>query len=117
MNFYNKGEIIMKKLTFKLITDAVMSILWISLMVYDFTGSLWHEILGLSLGVLMLLHICLNLNFIKTVGATLLTGKMNLNKVRLLLDVLLFGAGFLMMLTGILISKELFSFNTQNYNF
>ena len=51
----------MRKFTAKIIFDLVMTIIWIILMVYALTGSYWHEVLGLLIIGLFLVHIGYNI--------------------------------------------------------
>ncbi|MEA4832327.1 hypothetical protein SDC9_135013 [bioreactor metagenome] len=101
----------MKKRTYeKLILDAVMTVLYIILM-FDFgTGALFHEVAGISIGILFALHIALNYQRIKSMLLSALKGKKAGLKQTVLLwsDIILTTGMLTTIFTGILIAKELF---------
>ena len=63
----------MKKIHYKLILDAMMTVLFIILMDTMTTGLLWHEILGLAAGGMFLAHNLLNVLWIKAIGKCFFT--------------------------------------------
>lgn len=102
---------------FKIIIDILLLIDTFVLVNMDITGHLIHEILGITLAILLLIHIVTNWNWIKSVTKNL--KKVNkktkvMYVVNLLTMVVYFGA----ILFGIIISHELFKFKTSsNYKF
>lgn len=98
----------MKKTAVKLSIDIFMTALWLALMTYDLTGSVWHEILGIGMLIPLFFHLFLNRKWIVGVTGKLFKTKINVNTVRWLCDVLMLVGYVLTAVTGILISKELF---------
>lgn len=99
----------MKKNVFKIILDAVMLVLL--LLMYDVRAisSAFHEIGGMALFGLFILHNALNLKWIAYSGRRLLSKTLP-GRVRLkfIIDVLLFVSISLITVSGILISKVVF---------
>lgn len=102
---------------FKIIIDILLLIDTFVLVNMDITGHLIHEILGITMAILLLIHIVTNWNWIKSVTKNL--KKVNkktkvMYVVNLLTMIVYFGA----ILFGIIISHELFKFETSsNYKF
>lgn len=95
------------KQIFKISVDVLMTVLFLAQMAYHITGNSLHEWLGTILFALFVLHHILNLNWYKT----LFKGKYS--AVRILMttiNVLLFAAMVGMMISGIMLSREVFSF-------
>jgi hypothetical protein len=94
----------------RFILDLIIFILMFMVMLYDTTGGLWHEIIGIILFVLFIIHNTYNLSWIKNV-----TNKFNSMsssiKIKYILDVILWLSFILCMISGILISGYLFKFN------
>lgn len=99
----------------KIILDIVMTGLFVSLMFVYQTGLAFHEIMGLSIAVLFVLHLVLNGKWIATSTKKLcsgdLSGKPLLNY---LIDAGLFIGILALTVTGLLISVVLFP--TEAYN-
>jgi hypothetical protein len=93
---------------YKIILDIIMTMVLIVLMKITFTGMLWHEILGLGVFSLFIIHKFMNIKI-----AAHLTAKFKklsaYSKSMLLLDILLFIDFLIVVGTGILISQELFA--------
>lgn len=102
---------------FKIFIDVLLLIDTFVLVNMDITGHLIHEILGISMAILLLIHIVTNWNWIKNVTKKL--KKVNKKTqimyiVNILTMIIYFGA----ILFGIIISHELFKFETSsNYKF
>ena len=97
----------------KLIIDLIMFVLMIILMFYNLTGGLYHEILGIILFIVYIIHIALNYKVIKKMGVNIMKGESLPFKITLgfILDILLFICLLILMITGIIISKYIFNIN------
>ena len=92
--------------TFKLIFDVII-LVFLSLMYRKNAVSMrFHELGGLVLGGLFILHKLLNLKWIRNVTAGIFHGKVKLNSLWIV-DVLLLPAMAAVLLTGLFISKTL----------
>lgn len=98
----------MKKTAVKLSIDIFMTALWLALMTYDLTGSMWHEILGIGMLVPLFFHLFLNRKWISGVTGKLFKSKFSVNTVRWICDVFMLIGYVLTAVSGIAISKELF---------
>ena len=102
---------------FKIIIDILLFVVTFVLVNMDIIGHLPHEILGITMAILLLIHIVTNWNWIKSVTKNF--KKVNkktklMYVVNLLTMFVYFGA----ILFGIIISHELFKFETSsNYKF
>lgn len=102
---------------FKIIIDILLFVVTFLLVNIEITGNLIHEILGITMAILLLIHIVTNWNWIKSVTKNF----KRVNKktkvmyvVNLLTMIVYFGA----ILFGVIISHELFKFETSsNYKF
>lgn len=95
------------KQIFKITVDIIMTVLFIILMAYHITGNRLHEWLGVSLFILFILHHILNLKWY----AGLFKGRYT--PVRILtvsVNFLLFAAMVGMILSGFMISHDVFGF-------
>ena len=103
--------IIMK--VFKIIIDVLLLIDTIILTNMDITGHLIHEILGITMGILLLIHIVTNWNWIKNVTKNF--KKVNKKtKIMYLVNILTMIVYFGAMIFGVIISHELFKFETSS---
>lgn len=94
----------------KIALDLLMSIVFVMLFNKMAVAGLgFHEIAGLSLGLAFVIHILLNLRWVKQVTLKIFSSKMNF-KTRLgyIIDVLLLIIMGIIIITGVLISKVLF---------
>ena len=101
----------MKKI--KMIVDILLLIDTCILLDIDRSGRLLHEILGITMAVLLFIHIVLNWNWVKNVTKNL--KKVNrktkfMYLVNLLTAIIYFGA----IVFGIMISNEVFKFQTAS---
>ena len=95
----------MKK--FRTILDIVMTLLFIILMGYYVTDNTVHEVLGTITFVLFILHNILNIKWYKSI----FKGKHNFQRTfHIIINILLFIAMLGMMISGIMISSDVFSF-------
>ncbi|NOU77495.1 DUF4405 domain-containing protein [Paenibacillus sp. LMG 31459] len=91
----------------RLSIDTIMTVLFLFMMAYQWTGNLAHEILGTSLLILFILHNVLNLNWYKTITK----GRYPLIRViRTVINLLLLLCMLGMMISALVISKTIFSF-------
>ena len=93
----------MKKV--KIIVDVLMLIVFITLMCNQLTGIFTHEILGVSVIVLFIIHQILNINFYKN----LFKGKYNKLRVGLtIINILLIIMMIIMIVSTLMVSEYLF---------
>ena len=93
----------------KLVLDVIMICITATLYSKNIISLAYHEIVGLILCLLLLLHLAFNRKWISAVSKNL----RNLNtktKINAVTDILLFVSWAVVMVTGILISKKLFNF-------
>ena len=102
---------------FKILIDILLLIDTFVLVNMDITGHLIHEILGISMAILLLIHIVTNWNWIKNVTKNF--KKVNKKtKIMYIVNILTMIIYFGAILFGIIISHELFKFETSsNYKF
>lgn len=95
----------MKKI--RIILDIVMTCLFIVLMVYYATENSVHEILGVITFTLFIIHNILNIKWYKSI----FKGKHNFQRtLHIIINLLLFLAMLGMMVSGIMISADVFAF-------
>lgn len=96
-----------KKRIVRMIVDISMVALLPLLMAYILVGQKMHEILGIIMLIIMILHHLLNLRWYKS----LLKGKYTVGRVvNTVLDMLLLVTMFATMMSGIAMSKHVFAF-------
>lgn len=101
-----------RKSLIKLLLDVSMTVIYLMLMFSRSVGGFFHETAGIGIGILFALHILLNLSMTKGLFRGVISGKAKPEKVvQLVLDVLLMIFMPVVIVTGILISKELFVIN------
>lgn len=103
----------MKKI--RLFLSLLLFITTILLISTNITGHLLHEILGITICVLVILHLILNRKWIANVTKNITKTKNNI-KILYIVDILTFISYLGAILFGILISNQIFDFNT-NGNF
>lgn len=95
----------MKKI--KIIVDIMMYIIFIILMGHHITDNLIHEILGISIFILFIIHGILNYRYYKTI----FKGKYNKKRTIILItNILLLISMICMIISAINISSDVFSF-------
>lgn len=95
----------MKK--FRIILDIIMTCLFIVLMGYYVTDNTVHEILGTIMFLLFIIHNILNIKWYKNI----FKGKHNFQRTfHIIINLLLFIAMLGMMISGIMISSDVFDF-------
>ena len=95
----------MKKI--KIVIDILMYFIFVILMGHHITENLIHEILGTILFILFIVHHILNYRYYKTI----FKGKYNFKRVFLLIiDLLLLISMIGMMISGVIISSDVFTF-------
>lgn len=101
----------MKK--FKLIIDILLFIVTVLLVNIELTGNLNHEILGITLGILIIIHIVLNFKWIKQVTKNF--KKVNAKtKIMYIIDIFTMLIYFGAIVCGILISDKIFNFKMSS---
>lgn len=94
----------MKKI--KIVLDIIMFISMILLMKTNITGLQLHEILGICLFIIFIIHKIINFKWVKSVGKNILNKNMkSKSKIMFFLDLILFVFITLNVITGILVSK------------
>ena len=102
---------------FKIFIDILLLIDTFMLVNMDITGHLIHEILGISMAILLLIHIVTNWNWIKNVTKNFKKVDKKA-KIMYIINILTMIVYFGAILFGIIISHELFKFETSsNYIF
>lgn len=100
----------MKKI--KILIDVLLLIVTILLASIDKTGRLAHEILGISMAILLTIHIFLNWNWVKQI--TINFKKVNKKtKIMYIVNIFTMIIYFGSIIFGIIISNELFRFKTS----
>lgn len=94
----------MKKI--KIVLDIIMFISIILLMKINITGLQLHEIIGICLFVIFIIHKIINFKWVKSVGKNILNKNMkSKSKIMFFLDLILFIFVTLNVITGIVVSK------------
>lgn len=98
---------------FKIIIDVLLFIITVLLINIELTGNLNHEILGVTLGILIIIHIVLNFKWIKQVTKNF--KKVNFKtKIMYLIDIFTMLIYFGAITCGILISNKIFHFKMSS---
>lgn len=101
----------MKKV--KIFVDVLLLVVTILLTNIDISGRLTHEILGISIAILLIIHIFLNWNWIKQVTKNF--KKVNKKtKMMYIVNIVTMLIYFGAIIFGIIISNELFKFKTSS---
>lgn len=101
----------MKK--FKILIDILLFIITILLFNIGLIGNLNHEILGMTIGILIIIHIILNFKWIKQVTKNF--KKVNRKtKVMYVIDILIMLIYLGSIICGILISDQIFNFQMSS---
>ncbi len=101
----------MKKL--KIIIDILLFIITIALFNIGLIGNLMHEILGIALAILIIIHILLNFKWIKQVTKNF--KKTNTKtKIMYIIDILIMIIYLRAIICGILIANEVFNFHMSS---
>lgn len=106
------------KMIGKLFLDTVMTVLMIVLMGYHVTGNKMHEILGITLFVLFIIHCILNRKWFQNLKN--ITKNYKKNKVLLfwaLTNILLIVDMILLLVSSVMISREVFSIMSIEYSY
>ncbi len=104
-------------MTKKLIIDLLLFISTILLMNYAFTGNLLHELLGIVMFAFATYHKYKNSKWLKSVFNQIKSKKFNFKLIlNYIIDYILWILLLLITVTGILMSKSLFTFITVNIN-
>lgn len=96
---------------FKILLDVVMTVLFLYLMFGFGTSIIFHEIAGIGIGILFVIHVYLNYQPLKRLYNMVKKRKSTLKNAILFWSDLAFGLGMIVvMVTGIMISRVIFSF-------
>jgi hypothetical protein len=96
-----------RKMLFRLVNDLVMTFLMLIAMAYYITGNMIHEVVGVVVLVLFIVHNFLNRRWYKSI----FKGKYNVRRIlQLGLNLLFLLTMVLMMISAVLISSDLFPF-------
>ncbi len=96
----------MKKLTAKIYFDIIMALLWLFMLFFD--EDFWHELLGLFIALLALIHLAYNLRKMKTEIPAMFMKKSPSLLGRYLTNGLLFISAACTIVIGLFISKDVF---------
>lgn len=100
-----------RNMLIKLLVDFVMTVLMIVEMAYRFTGNKLHELFGVSLFVLFIIHNILNRRWYQTI----FKGKMNVRRIlNITVNLLLLVTMAVLMISAIQISRTIFAFIPTN---
>nr|WP_309101798.1 DUF4405 domain-containing protein [Fredinandcohnia onubensis] len=96
-----------RKVLFRLVNDLVMTVLMLIAMAYYITGNMIHEVVGVVVLLLFVVHNFLNRRWYKTI----LKGKHNVRRIlQIGINLLFLVTMALMMISAVLISSDLFPF-------
>lgn len=96
-----------QKLLIKLTIDLFMTVLMLAAMAYNLTGNMIHELLGVSLFALFIVHSILNRRWYQTV----IKRKHNTRRVlNTAVNLLLFVMMLMLLVSSVLVSRSLFAF-------
>jgi hypothetical protein len=102
-----EGNGLNPNLLFKLFIDVTMTVLMLAAMAYNITGILIHEVIGVILLVLFIVHNILNRRWYKTI----LKGSFNIRRLLSITVNLLFLVSMAtVLISSVPISREMFSF-------
>ena len=103
-----------KKLAWRIPLDIVLVLLFTTVFSKNVISLMYHEVVGLVLFALIILHLFLNSAWIKGVCAKLFDKKLpKKTRVTIGVDILLLISFLLIIVSGILISKKIFSFGLK----
>ena len=100
------------KLTKRLIADVILAIALGFTMAYTLTGGLIHEILGMLVLIFFLIHLIIRRSYYKGAFRSLRSGRLHgfQPRLSLILNLVLIIATVVMLISSVLISRELFFF-------
>lgn len=99
-----------RKMIQKLILDIIMTIIMIILMGYTVSGALIHEILGISVLILIVIHNALNIKWISAIIKNKSKGLNYKIYLRLIINILMTINSIFLAVTSVVISRNLFAF-------
>ncbi|MCB2293990.1 DUF4405 domain-containing protein [Clostridium algoriphilum] len=99
-----------KKLNYlKIVLDTLMAVVFVLLFNYKMLGMLFHEVAGLAIGAVILLHCGLNWKWIKGVSLKICNSKLpTKTRIGYSINILLLLNVIIIIISGIFISKTLF---------
>lgn len=102
----------------KIILDIVMFIMFLFLMFTNITGVLIHEILGIVIFILVILHIVINRKWLFSISKNIKNKNIKTKfKIMCIIDWLMTIIIFIITISGMILSTDLFSFiPNNNYN-
>lgn len=104
-----------KKSIIKILLDIILTVLFVSFFSYKLIGGKFHEIVGLGILFLFLVHILLNYKWVVNVGKKLFSKKLKFKtRFGYCVDILLLISMLTIAITGVLISKTVLISVTSN---
>lgn len=98
------------KIKIKMLVDIIMAMVLISLMFGYAISPLYHEIMGIAVGIIFIIHLALNYKETKYLFKGLKNHNLNnAQKVKAILDVSLIVLMFISILSGLIVARVLFS--------
>ena len=95
----------------KIFVNVAMTIIYLLLMTLSVTGVLVHEILGVTILLLVIIHSVYNRQWLKAVGEGIFTNRIKVRaKLMWIVDLVMIVSMLVIIVTGICISKYIFSF-------
>lgn len=102
-----------RNVVIKMLLDIAMTVLYLMLMFARGAGEFFHEAVGIGIGVLFIIHILLNLSMTKGLFGSVAKGKAKASRILLfILDIVLMVCMPIVILSGVLIARELFVINS-----
>lgn len=97
----------------KIIIDILLFVITIALFNIGLIGNLMHEILGIAIGILIVIHLILNFKWIKQVTKNF--RKTNAKtKIMYIVDIFIMLVYLVAIICGILIGNEIFNFHMSS---
>lgn len=100
----------MKKIHVKILIDILMTILFICLTKIKITGMHMHEVLGIIVTLLVIIHLALNFSWVKAITLKIFDKNLNYKiKITYCINVLLAILVCIIFISGILVSVTIFT--------
>lgn len=99
-----------KKIYFKILVDIIMTIIFVCLTKIKITGMHMHEVLGIFVTLLVIVHLALNFSWVKNITLKIFDKNLN-NKIRrmYIINAILAVLVFIVFVSGILVSVTIFT--------
>lgn len=101
----------------KLIIDIFLIISLVISMLYDFTGNLWHELIGIISFLIIIIHLIINRKWLSYIIKSLVSNEKSpkRNTLSVVVNSILILSIIILTITGIMISNNIFTFLGINY--